>query len=1304
MAYFEAKTGNGVDTGNWPVSLMRQIGDTTDLTDLSIEKYHERTSRRPVIQNVEKDDQGEYQALISREKDGRNIKIQNPPNLEIINVSSEIDCVKILYSSRVENIFPESDKIEWTKDGEPLTTNTKKYKGGGITDDYLKILSPSENDSGEYTCRVFNDAGSNVKRIVLAAPSVEIGKDLKVPLGGQIKIEPVIKSCPSQEKVSWQKSKSQDPDNFMNIDINDSRYFESSVDPENPVLVIKKTSYSDILYYRLEVTNRIGKSTSNAVRLKLVIDPSSVFTNLETNIANQCVTIVCKFSLSNNSPEVTNIIWTKDKECIDILGSQGKYAGGSIVDPSLVIHRVNSNDVGEYQCYVLNAVGSMASNPIHLGNPIVQNGNYEKDEETDKITCTVVVESIPDALTAEWRVQQTPEEDFQPIDVHDSTYRGSTVSLPQPVLIVHEYSKKQGQQFQISVSNFIGETKEVIIDQGAIIEDALSKCNSLREVLGILIQEGLFSNCDVILVQYVLRRIGCVDLYKRCYKYAKDWEALCFFESQPENGYTAVRFHICGNFKEYSKEDIYSIRDTVANMLECSKEYVVISGIEHDKSFVVVLSIKEEYTFALLSNAQDILKHLCFLNVDYLVCGEIVIRKGHTSKEKDVELAKWKDEDKLYQETHSFHKIMEKVRKQGFVTFVGGPGSGKSATAHHIALMLRSEGYEIIPIKHITEIKGWKYFEVTNNRKVFVVDDVVGVFGLQITKLDYLAYLLKDNEYEMAILSIFRFKTLLTCREAVYNESLSYDPSFRWNESVIDLNSSEYALDDNDKILMMENYGLRSELLSPSLLTSASHMFPLLCKLFSKEEKFRNFGSKFFTNPDECIITELDEMQAKTKFFYATLALCIMNEKLSEDILKDKRNTVFNKMKNSVLKNLELQTCTSTFKFVEALSAMEGAYTRKSGTEYTFIHDYAYELCAYHYGQQFPAQILQYMSSNYIANKVKLQKSEAISLYKSEERGIIFYSDQSDKGDKKNVGKSNETEESFDLCIRLSEDQYPLLAERLYRDIEEMELDDVFTNEVLKNPKMCKAFIDVLEKKSYGDIKSLFLYERFYPKILERTRYFSNWRERMKHTVKVISWVVFYGHHHILQYIVGITEKHEEEKSELFYGAVKYRFFPAFSSRESHYADMLSNDIIMLLLSCYSGNLETVKIVLKYVCKDAIKNPMFRHEIFDKIEFLHLQIKSKTSWRCTPLAAACKGGYMSIVQELIKAGASINLADENRRTALITASDEGHLRIVQELIEVGADLNVCDYYGNTPLSIACKKGHFNIMQIKLKTS
>ena len=123
---------------------------------------------------------------------------------------------------------------------------------------------------------------------------------------------------------------------------------------------------------------------------------------------------------------------------------------------------------------------------------------------------------------------------------------------------------------------------------------------------------------------------------------------------------------------------------------------------------------------------------------------------------------------------------------------------------------------------------------------------------------------------------------------------------------------------------------------------------------------------------------------------------------------------------------------------------MIGTYIVKSGSEYTLIHDSILEVVGYHYGKDYPHQILRYMSSTFVANKVVICKQI-----------------------------SND-----DLYIELNEDQYPMLANRLCKDILSLGLYDVFMNSALSHPQFMNVFIEILNEKPYMEFKELFLSEQ----------------------------------------------------------------------------------------------------------------------------------------------------------------------------------------------------------------------------------
>lgn len=146
---------------------------------------------------------------------------------------------------------------------------------------------------------------------------------------------------------------------------------------------------------------------------------------------------------------------------------------------------------------------------------------------------------------------------------------------------------------------------------------------------------------------------------------------------------------------------------------------------------------------------------------------------------------------------------------------------------------------------------------------------------------------------------------------------------------------------------------------------------------------------------------------------------------------------------------------------------------------------------------------------------------------------------------------------------------------------------------------------------------------------------------------------------------------------------------------------------ILLCLGCYSGDVNTVKLLLKYVNKAALNmhiknwftniNPLIvacTHGYSDS-EQSHLSISctwgkghlditkelikagadvNKGNAFCTPLLNACKNNNLSAVRLLIKVGANLNLKAQNK-TPLQVSFHVNNWRIADELIKAGANAN-----------------------------
>lgn len=125
-------------------------------------------------------------------------------------------------------------------------------------------------------------------------PKVQILSEKSVVFGSKTTFVPEIASCPVPDGVEWQKSV--DGDTFAKIDISKPKYFNSSCNPENPILEIPKVTFADKFYYRLLVWNKIGSTESNIVHLnvtggmQIIFNSFLVFTEtLNLNVSKMSV-------------------------------------------------------------------------------------------------------------------------------------------------------------------------------------------------------------------------------------------------------------------------------------------------------------------------------------------------------------------------------------------------------------------------------------------------------------------------------------------------------------------------------------------------------------------------------------------------------------------------------------------------------------------------------------------------------------------------------------------------------------------------------------------------------------------------------------------------------------------------------------------------------------------------------------------------------------------------------------------------------------------------------------------------------
>lgn len=709
-------------------------------------------------------------------------------------------------------------------------------------------------------------------------------------------------------------------------------------------------------------------------------------------------------------------------------------------------------------------------------------------------------------------------------------------------------------------------------------------------------------------------------------------------------------------------------------------------------------------------------------------------------------MSEWKQKDEVYFETHSFPAMFDQVKNQPYVTFVGTPGSGKSATAHHIALKLQNEeGYDILPIKEVSKIEDYCDPE---SPQVFVIDDVVGVFGLHNGQFEML------ERYKDRIISAEMSKTkiIMTCREVVFrNETLSKCFLIE-KANVIQLQSENNKLSNEDKRSLLANYSINAGLIPSKRMSETSAMFPFLCKMFS-EQKFNVHEYMFFITPIKYIKDALDNMQTRNKMHYVSLVLLMLYQnKLSEtDLVREQTENKHIDIED-VYRKCKVSSHTDGFKIADAIKEMHGTYTQTCDDQFCFIHDSMFEIVACQFGRQFPELVLKYMSSEYIANYIKVGTND----------GEI------------NENESDEIIENIEhLSITLHESKLPMFAERLFIDLKDEKFIRIF--KYLKHPSVMQAFQTLIKKKQYDELFTAFL--SYLKKDGKKVVSFDyslvqivNGNGRLdavglltgklinkdehKNYMKAIWFFVVWGQHGILQHIIDQMMIHKGNTNDLFLtfcnkeqqscqgmneddtGAevertkdddttvettttknkIQKKSILCFKNADTDKEivnhdhtrtgykesesdnksdiDTCSEKMIveqwrLLCLGCHSGDVNTVKILLKYVSKDALN--------------MHVKDYEYTCINKNPLTVACTEGYLNIAKELIRAGANVNpnIDDSCVLLHLSECCLFGRWDVAKELIKAGADVN----RGNaflTPLKAACEQNNLSAVRFLIK--
>ncbi|XP_062578121.1 uncharacterized protein LOC134240019 [Saccostrea cucullata] len=390
--------------------------------------------------------------------------------------------------------------------------------------------------------------------------------------------------------------------------------------------------------------------------------------------------------------------------------------------------------------------------------------------------------------------------------------------------------------------------------------------------------------------------------------------------------------------------------------------------------------------------------------------------------------------DRLFWRTSAYQKCLDKIRASPFVSVTGSGGRGKSFLIRHIALELAQDGFEIIPVSSLEQVI---LYGKLNFKQLFIVDDVLGVYGLDMSLYNSFS---RHSENLLNLLESGS-KLMMSCRTVVFNESKLLNSFVTDDNHVINLDDKGNELNDEDVKNMLQNHckykNVREVCFEKLKLPSILPMFPLLCRVFSSTEKYQAMGNNFFLFPYQCMFSDLDNMQELNKVHYAGLVYCVIKDNCVRPKSFD-RNCL-----KDVFECCRLNQSTSNSELVHAMQVLKGSYLMQDAEgRYFFIHDNFFEIVAVHFGKRFPECLIKHCTS--------------CSIYKllTIENTILDVKDD---------------------MIPIVEDHFLALVDRILCDIKDFKFYEVFSRigHFWKCEKFVSTFCGTLEKLNFGEIRQL---------------------------------------------------------------------------------------------------------------------------------------------------------------------------------------------------------------------------------------
>ncbi|NXA48856.1 TITIN protein, partial [Nothocercus julius] len=407
-------------SGSLPMTISWFKQDTEITTSAKYTVHFEEGSASLEIKHLDTSDAGVYICRATNSAGSKDssstLFIKEPPSF-IVEPESEdvLPSSTVRFKSTFKGTTPMT--VKWYKGDSELATGGACYIMTEALASYLELYAVKPTDSGKYTCKVSNVAGSVTCSADLFVKEPATFKEKLEPThlvkkGGYAELTCKVTGTP-EIKITWFKD---------DRELKESDKYRISFTKSTAVLHLMEVETEDSGEYICEARNDAGKDIcSSVVTIKESPYFSKEFQSMEV-LKDSDVVLECEVL---GTPPF-EVFWVKDDKPVRSSKKHRISIEKSFI--SLHIFRFDASDVGEYQCRVTNDVGScFCSSEITLKDLIIPPKFTKKLKKMDSIKGSFVhlecIVSGSHPISIQWYKdgQEITASDKHKYSFHDNT-------------------------------------------------------------------------------------------------------------------------------------------------------------------------------------------------------------------------------------------------------------------------------------------------------------------------------------------------------------------------------------------------------------------------------------------------------------------------------------------------------------------------------------------------------------------------------------------------------------------------------------------------------------------------------------------------------------------------------------------------------------------------------------------------------------------------------------------------------------------------------------------------------------------